>query len=118
MIGAGSLVPPGKRLESGYLYLGSPVRQIRPLNDNEKEGLHYSANNYVPDLPDRTTQIEIAALQSFTWRHQTSGTNHHLFFYYYAIKQNRSHSDQHAIANGTALYHWRSRAGRNGIDSA
>lgn len=47
MIGAGSLVPPGKRLESGYLYLGSPVRQIRPLNDNEKEGLRYSANNYV-----------------------------------------------------------------------
>ncbi|MDQ1213353.1 gamma carbonic anhydrase family protein [Pantoea anthophila] len=47
MIGAGSLVPPGKRLESGYLYLGSPVRQIRPLNDQEKEGLRYSANNYV-----------------------------------------------------------------------
>jgi len=47
MIGAGSLVPPGKRLESGYLYLGSPVKQIRPLNDSEKEGLRYSANNYV-----------------------------------------------------------------------
>lgn len=47
MIGAGSLVPPGKRLESGYLYLGSPVRQIRPLNESEKEGLRYSANNYV-----------------------------------------------------------------------
>ena len=31
MIGAGSLVPPGKRLESGYLYLGSPVRQIRHI---------------------------------------------------------------------------------------
>ncbi|KGD74194.1 gamma carbonic anhydrase family protein [Pantoea vagans] len=47
MIGAGSLVPPGKRLESGYLYLGSPVKQVRPLNDSEKEGLRYSANNYV-----------------------------------------------------------------------
>lgn len=47
MIGAGSLVPPGKRLESGYLYLGSPVRQVRPLNEQEKEGLRYSASNYV-----------------------------------------------------------------------
>lgn len=47
MIGAGSLVPPGKRLESGYLYLGSPVRQVRPLNEQEIAGLLYSANNYV-----------------------------------------------------------------------
>ena len=35
MIGAGSLVPQNKRLESGYLYLGSPVKQIRPLSDEE-----------------------------------------------------------------------------------
>lgn len=47
MIGAGSLVPQHKRLESGYLYLGSPVKQIRPLKESELEGLKYSANNYV-----------------------------------------------------------------------
>ena len=47
MIGAGSLVPQNKRLESGYLYLCSPVKQIRPLSDEEKAGLRYSANNYV-----------------------------------------------------------------------
>ncbi|AHB68746.1 gamma carbonic anhydrase family protein [Cronobacter malonaticus] len=47
MIGAGSLVPQNKRLESGYLYLGSPVKQIRQLKDTELEGLRYSANNYV-----------------------------------------------------------------------
>ncbi|HAS1952547.1 MAG: gamma carbonic anhydrase family protein [Enterobacter asburiae] len=47
MIGAGSLVPQNKRLESGYLYLGSPVKQIRPLKKAEIEGLKYSANNYV-----------------------------------------------------------------------
>lgn len=47
MIGAGSLVPQNKRLESGYLYLGSPVKQIRPLKETELEGLKYSANNYV-----------------------------------------------------------------------
>ncbi|SNY80273.1 gamma carbonic anhydrase family protein [Enterobacter sp. CC120223-11] len=47
MIGAGSLVPQNKRLESGFLYLGSPVKQIRPLKEAELEGLKYSANNYV-----------------------------------------------------------------------
>ncbi|HCH39801.1 gamma carbonic anhydrase family protein [Enterobacteriaceae bacterium CCUG 67584] len=47
MIGAGSLVPQNKRLESGFLYLGSPVKQIRPLTEAEIEGLKYSANNYV-----------------------------------------------------------------------
>ncbi|AUX71347.1 gamma carbonic anhydrase family protein [Erwinia pyrifoliae] len=47
MIGAGSLVPPGKRLESGYLYLGSPARKVRPLTEAELSGLVYSANNYV-----------------------------------------------------------------------
>lgn len=47
MIGAGSLVPQNKRLESGYLYLGSPVKRIRPLKEEEIAGLTYSANNYV-----------------------------------------------------------------------
>ncbi|MBV4413273.1 gamma carbonic anhydrase family protein [Enterobacteriaceae bacterium YMB-R22] len=47
MIGAGSLVPPGKRLESGWLYLGSPVKKARQLTPEEREGLKYSASNYV-----------------------------------------------------------------------
>ena len=47
MIGAGSLVPPGKRLTSGYLYLGSPVKQVRPLTEAEIGGLLYSSKNYV-----------------------------------------------------------------------
>lgn len=47
MIGAGSLVPPGKRLVSGYLYLGSPVKQVRKLTEAEVTGLLYSSNNYV-----------------------------------------------------------------------
>ena len=45
-IGAGSVVPPGKVLESGYLYVGSPVRQVRLLNDRELEFLEYSPQNY------------------------------------------------------------------------
>lgn len=47
MIGAGSLVPPKKRLESGFLYVGSPVRQVRALTDAEKAFLSYSAAHYV-----------------------------------------------------------------------
>ncbi|WP_414165824.1 gamma carbonic anhydrase family protein [Superficieibacter sp. BNK-5] len=61
MIGAGSLVPQNKRLESGYLYLGSPVKQIRPLKEAEIEGLKYSANNYVKwkdEYLDQDNQIQ------------------------------------------------------------
>ncbi len=47
MLGAGSLVPPRKRLESGYLYVGSPVKQIRALTEEEKAFLTYSAEHYV-----------------------------------------------------------------------
>ncbi|MDP5293560.1 gamma carbonic anhydrase family protein [Oceanimonas sp. CHS3-5] len=47
IIGAGTLVPPGKRLEEGFLYVGSPVRQARPLTDEEKAFLPESADNYV-----------------------------------------------------------------------
>lgn len=47
MVAAGSLVPPGKVLKSGYLWLGSPVRKARELTDKEKEYLHYSSGHYV-----------------------------------------------------------------------
>ncbi len=47
IIGAGSLVPSRKRLESGYLYVGSPVKQVRPLSQEEKDFLVYSAEHYV-----------------------------------------------------------------------
>lgn len=47
IIGAGALVPPNKTLESGFLYVGSPVKQARPLNDDERAFLSISAQNYV-----------------------------------------------------------------------
>jgi len=47
MIGAGTLVPPGKRLQSGYLYVGSPCKQVRALTERELESLQYSAEHYV-----------------------------------------------------------------------
>jgi len=47
IIGAGSLVPTGKVLEGGYLYVGSPVKRVRKLNEKEIEFLDYSASHYV-----------------------------------------------------------------------
>ena len=47
LLGAGSLVPPGKTLESGYLYLGNPARRVRPLNEREQAYFGYSAAHYV-----------------------------------------------------------------------
>ncbi|MCK9194273.1 MAG: gamma carbonic anhydrase family protein [Nevskia sp.] len=46
-IAAGSVVPPGKRLVSGFLYRGSPAQQARPLTDTERAQLKYSAEHYV-----------------------------------------------------------------------
>lgn len=46
-IGAGSLVPPHKTLESGYLYVGNPVKQVRLLKESEQAFLSQSAINYV-----------------------------------------------------------------------
>ena len=47
MIGAGSLVPPRKRLASGYLYVGSPVKPVRELSADERAFLKHSAMHYV-----------------------------------------------------------------------
>jgi carbonic anhydrase/acetyltransferase-like protein (isoleucine patch superfamily) len=52
MLAAGSLVSPGKRLESGALYRGSPARRARDLTEKELEMLRYSAAHYVR-LKDR-----------------------------------------------------------------
>jgi carbonic anhydrase/acetyltransferase-like protein (isoleucine patch superfamily) len=46
-IGAGTLVPPNKILESGYLYVGNPMKQARLLKDDERAFLTQSAINYV-----------------------------------------------------------------------
>ncbi|MFT6733544.1 MAG: carbonic anhydrase/acetyltransferase-like protein (isoleucine patch superfamily) [Polaribacter sp.] len=52
ILGANSLVPPGKTLEGGFLWVGSPARKIRPITDEEKKFFQYSADNYVK-LKDR-----------------------------------------------------------------
>lgn len=47
LLAAGCLVSPGKRLESGHLYRGSPAQKIRRLTDTERDMLRYSASHYV-----------------------------------------------------------------------
>ena len=47
ILGAGSLVPANKTLRSGYLYMGSPAREVRPLSDKERTFFPYTAANYV-----------------------------------------------------------------------
>ncbi len=47
ILGAGSLVPANKTLRSGYMYMGSPAREVRPLSDKERQFFTYTAANYV-----------------------------------------------------------------------
>ena len=55
MVAAGSVVTPGKRLESGYLYVGNPARQKRRLTDKERHFFTYSAKNYVETAKQMTS---------------------------------------------------------------
>ncbi|MEX2366860.1 MAG: gamma carbonic anhydrase family protein [Pseudohongiellaceae bacterium] len=47
IVGGGALVSPGKTLESGGLYVGSPAKRVRELNQKELDFLDYSAAHYV-----------------------------------------------------------------------
>lgn len=58
MVAAGALVPPGKRLESGFLYAGTPARKTRPLTNKEREFIGYSAQHYAR-LKERHIQNSI-----------------------------------------------------------
>lgn len=62
-LGAGSLVPPGKRLAARSLYKGSPARRVRALSDSELEMLRYSAAHYVR-LKDRYLAVKVGQRES------------------------------------------------------
>ena len=47
LLGAGSLVPPNKILQTRSLYRGNPVERIRDLTQDEIEMLSYSASHYI-----------------------------------------------------------------------
>lgn len=46
-VGAGAIIPPGKTVGSGELWLGNPAKCVRKLNEKEIEQLLYSAQHYV-----------------------------------------------------------------------
>lgn len=46
LLAAGSLVPEGKVLESGYLYMGRPAKKVRTLISDEIAHFMYSAKHY------------------------------------------------------------------------
>ncbi len=47
IVGAGSLVPPGALLEAGFIYMGSPCKKIRPINEDDYKMITGSAKDYV-----------------------------------------------------------------------
>jgi len=49
LVGAGALVTQGKHIPPRMLAVGSPAKAIRPLTDEEVEGIRQSARNYVAD---------------------------------------------------------------------
>lgn len=62
MLGAGSLVSPGKVLESGYLYIGRPAVRQRVLTGAEITYLKYSAEHYVRVKNHYVTGVPAAAV--------------------------------------------------------
>ena len=58
VIAAGALVTPGKTLVSGYLYGGSPAREMRQLSQGEMDYFCYSATNYVKLKDQHIAELE------------------------------------------------------------
>ncbi len=52
LIGAGSVIAPGKVIEGGYLWLGTPAKKIRELTEKELAYLEFSAQHYI-DLKNK-----------------------------------------------------------------
>lgn len=45
-VGAGALLPPGKTVGEGEMWLGNPARCVRQLSEREIESLYYSSKHY------------------------------------------------------------------------
>ncbi|QIB65666.1 gamma carbonic anhydrase family protein [Kineobactrum salinum] len=61
VIAAGALVTPGKTLRRGFLYGGSPAREMRPLSEAELGYFSYSASNYVKLKERHLTELAAPA---------------------------------------------------------
>ena len=58
IVAAGSLVTPGKRLESGFLYAGSPAKPKRPLRDSELAKFTRQAAHYIELKNEHAAEAE------------------------------------------------------------
>ena len=47
VVGAGCVVPPGKTLSNGMVYVGNPARLLRPITESERAFFRYSPVAYV-----------------------------------------------------------------------
>lgn len=47
MLGAGSVLPPGKVIKTGELWVGNPAKKVKDLSQPQMDYLEYSANHYV-----------------------------------------------------------------------
>ncbi len=47
MLGAGSVLPPGKIIRSGELWVGNPAKKVKHLSQSQMDSLEYSAQHYV-----------------------------------------------------------------------
>ncbi len=47
MLGAGSVLPPGKIIRTGELWVGNPAKKVKDLSQSQRDSLEYSANHYV-----------------------------------------------------------------------
>lgn len=61
IIAAGALITPGKVLKSGFLYGGSPAREMRALSPGERDYFSYVAGNYVRLKDEHIAELNAAA---------------------------------------------------------
>ncbi|RNC83175.1 MAG: gamma carbonic anhydrase family protein [Balneola sp.] len=47
IVAAGTLVPPNKTLQSGFLYMGSPAKPVRKLSEEEIASIKKYSQNYI-----------------------------------------------------------------------
>ena len=66
MVAAGALVPPGKVVKSGELWVGRPAKAVRELSDDERKYIDWSAPHYVV-LGAEHKKSCLAALLINTW---------------------------------------------------
>lgn len=56
-VAAGALVPPGKRVRSGQLWMGRPAKHVRDVSNSEREQITRIARNYVQRAHEYRTDI-------------------------------------------------------------